>query len=268
MLPQGMFSVAVATVLFPALRGWRRASDFDGLRALTGTGVRQICAAADPGRGLHARARRADHAPRLPARRVRHGLDEARRRGAVLVLLQPAVRGHQPAADAHVLLAPAAVAADRPRRGDARRQPRRVDRASSSRSASPASSSATAISSAAMTAGQAYYLRRELGGRLEGDETTRAIARDRSPRRPARRRSPTSSGARSTTLLGPLAAGPDHLRRRGLTAGSASTPRRARAAVARRSRSASVGGSPRGVAEGTGLVRRWRRHGAAAPPTL
>ena len=28
-----------------------------------------------------------------------------------------------------------------------------------------------------MTAGQAYYLRRELGGRLEGYETTRAIAR-------------------------------------------------------------------------------------------
>jgi putative peptidoglycan lipid II flippase len=28
-----------------------------------------------------------------------------------------------------------------------------------------------------MTAGQAYYLRRELGGRLEGGETARAVAR-------------------------------------------------------------------------------------------
>jgi putative peptidoglycan lipid II flippase len=28
-----------------------------------------------------------------------------------------------------------------------------------------------------MTAGQAYYLRRELGGRLEGGETARALAR-------------------------------------------------------------------------------------------
>jgi putative peptidoglycan lipid II flippase len=35
----------------------------------------------------------------------------------------------------------------------------------------------TAVASAAMTAGQAYYLRLELGGRLEGYETTRAIAR-------------------------------------------------------------------------------------------
>ena len=36
---------------------------------------------------------------------------------------------------------------------------------------------ATAVASAAMTAGQAYYLRRELGGRLEGHDTVRAIAR-------------------------------------------------------------------------------------------
>jgi len=35
----------------------------------------------------------------------------------------------------------------------------------------------TAVASAAMTAGQAYYLRRELGGRLEGAETLRAVAR-------------------------------------------------------------------------------------------
>ena len=81
--------------------------------------------AADPGGGLHARARRADHAPRLRARRVRARLDGDRRRGAVLVLLQPAVRGRQPAADADVLLAAAALAADRPGRGHARRQPRR-----------------------------------------------------------------------------------------------------------------------------------------------
>jgi putative peptidoglycan lipid II flippase len=36
---------------------------------------------------------------------------------------------------------------------------------------------ATAVSSAAMTAGQAYYLRRELGGRLEGAATLRAVVR-------------------------------------------------------------------------------------------
>jgi len=36
---------------------------------------------------------------------------------------------------------------------------------------------ATAVASAAMTAGQAYYLRRELGGQLEGGETLRAVGR-------------------------------------------------------------------------------------------
>lgn len=42
MLPQGMFSVAVATVLFPALARLAARRDFDGLRALTATGMRQI----------------------------------------------------------------------------------------------------------------------------------------------------------------------------------------------------------------------------------
>ena len=36
---------------------------------------------------------------------------------------------------------------------------------------------ATAVASAAMTAGQAYYLRRNLGGRLEGGDTVRAVGR-------------------------------------------------------------------------------------------
>src|SRR5215207_963746 len=42
MLPQGMFSVAVATVLFPALSRLASDRDLAGLRALTGTGMRQI----------------------------------------------------------------------------------------------------------------------------------------------------------------------------------------------------------------------------------
>src|SRR5215213_5201044 len=42
MLPQGMFSVAVATVLFPALSRLATRRDADGLRALIGTGMRQI----------------------------------------------------------------------------------------------------------------------------------------------------------------------------------------------------------------------------------
>jgi putative peptidoglycan lipid II flippase len=42
MLPQGMFSVAVATVLYPALSRFAARRDHDGLRALTGNGFRQI----------------------------------------------------------------------------------------------------------------------------------------------------------------------------------------------------------------------------------
>jgi putative peptidoglycan lipid II flippase len=42
MLPQGMFSVAIATVLFPSLSRLATRRDADGMRALTGTGTRQI----------------------------------------------------------------------------------------------------------------------------------------------------------------------------------------------------------------------------------
>jgi putative peptidoglycan lipid II flippase len=42
MLPQGMFSVAVATVLFPAISRLAARRDFDGLRRTSANGVRQI----------------------------------------------------------------------------------------------------------------------------------------------------------------------------------------------------------------------------------
>jgi putative peptidoglycan lipid II flippase len=42
MLPQGIFSVAIATVLFPALSRLAARRDLDGLRSLTGNGMRQV----------------------------------------------------------------------------------------------------------------------------------------------------------------------------------------------------------------------------------
>ncbi|MBJ7328727.1 MAG: murein biosynthesis integral membrane protein MurJ [Solirubrobacteraceae bacterium] len=42
MLPQGMFSVAIATVLFPTLSRLAARRDYDDLRGLLGTGMRQI----------------------------------------------------------------------------------------------------------------------------------------------------------------------------------------------------------------------------------
>ena len=129
MLPQGMFSVAVATVLFPALARLPTRRDYDGLRALTGTGTRQIFLLLIPAAACTLVL--AEPITRLVYERGEFGagLDGHRRRGAVLVLLQPAVRGRQPAADADVLLAAAPVAADRPRRRDARHQRRRGARA-------------------------------------------------------------------------------------------------------------------------------------------
>ena len=78
MLPQGMFSVAVATVLFPALS--RLAARPRPRRPARAERHRHAAdlAAADPERGGDRRARRADHAARLRARRVRRRLDRAR----------------------------------------------------------------------------------------------------------------------------------------------------------------------------------------------
>ena len=42
MLPQGMFSVAIATVLFPTLSRFAARKDYNGLRDLVGTGMRQV----------------------------------------------------------------------------------------------------------------------------------------------------------------------------------------------------------------------------------
>jgi putative peptidoglycan lipid II flippase len=42
MLPQGMFSVAIATVLFPTLSRYAARKDFDSLRNLLGNGMRQV----------------------------------------------------------------------------------------------------------------------------------------------------------------------------------------------------------------------------------
>ena len=115
MLPQGMFSVAVATVLFPALARLASRRDLAGLRRATGTGMRQIALLLIPSAAATIALATPIVRLRLPARRVRRRVDPADRRGAVLVRLLAAVLGHQPAAHADVLRAPAAVAADRAR---------------------------------------------------------------------------------------------------------------------------------------------------------
>ena len=97
MLPQGIFSVAVATVLFPTLSRQAARRDVAGMRRALANGMRQINLLLIPAAGVHDGARDADHAAHLPARALRRRLDPPRLDRAVLVRVQPAVRRGQPA---------------------------------------------------------------------------------------------------------------------------------------------------------------------------
>ena len=131
-------------------------------------------------------------------------------RGAVLVLVLAAVRGHQPAAHAHVLLAPAAVAADRA----GARARSCVNAVVSLALYGPLGIGGvvlgTAIASAAMTVLQATALRRELGGLRDRPHAARG-RRDADRRGGARRSSPTASGAALDAAARRLAARADRL---------------------------------------------------------
>ena len=113
MLPQGMFSVAIATVLFPALSRFAARRDYDGLRALIANGMRQIFLLLIP-------AAAATLALSEPITRLiyehgafGHELDRPGLERAVLVLVLAALQRRQPAAHAHLLQPPAAVDHDR-----------------------------------------------------------------------------------------------------------------------------------------------------------
>ena len=161
MLPQGMFSVAVATVLFPRSAASPPAATYDGLRATSAQRRAPDRPAADPGRVATARARRADHPPRLRARRVRRRVDRRRGRGAVLVLAS-ACRSAAPTCCSRARSsAPAPVDPDRAGRRDLL-----VNVGVSLALYEPFGIAGivigTAVGSAAMTVAQAYFLRREL----------------------------------------------------------------------------------------------------------
>ena len=169
--------VAVATVLFPTLSRLAARRDLDGLRRASGNGVRHDRAVPDPGRRRRprcspsrSRASSTSAASSAPASTDDGG------RGAVLVLVLAAVLGREPAAHAHVLLAPAAVGPDRAGGRDAARSTPACRPRSTSRSGSPGIVIGTAVASAAMTVGQAYRLRLELHG-FEIGRTLRGVAR-------------------------------------------------------------------------------------------
>ena len=173
MLPQGIFSVAVATVLFPTLSRFAARRDYDGLRHTSANGVRQIALLLIPAAFFTAVLAEPLTRPRLRARRVRCAVDRRGRRGAVLVQLLAAVQRRQPAAHAHVLLAqrpwfPTSLAG----------MSLLVNAGVSLALYEPLGIAGivigTAAGSAAMTVAQAYFLRRELHG-FEIGRTLRAV---------------------------------------------------------------------------------------------
>jgi hypothetical protein len=137
MLPQGMFSVAVATVVFPQLSRLASRSEFGQMRSVLGVGMRQIALLLVPGGGRHDRARAADRRGALPARRVRRRVDRPRDDRALGVRDLAAVQRLEPDPHAHVLLAPAARGC-RPRSRSARSRSTSPSRSRCTRSGSRA----------------------------------------------------------------------------------------------------------------------------------
>ena len=126
MLPQGLFSVAVATVLFPTLSRMAANRDVQPMRRALGIGMRQINLLLIPSAAFLMVLTDADRAARLPARPVQRRVHAPRLDRAVLVRRQPAVRRPEPAADAGVLRGAAAVDPDPPGGGEHRRRHRRL----------------------------------------------------------------------------------------------------------------------------------------------
>ena len=123
-LPQGIFSVAIATVLFPTLARFANRGEIENLRATMANGMRQILFVLLP--AAAAILALSDPMIRLVYQRgaFRPGGDGGGGDGALLVRLLAADQRALPAADAHLLQPAAALAGDRPG-GD---RPRRLGR--------------------------------------------------------------------------------------------------------------------------------------------
>ena len=176
MLPQGMFSVAIATVLFPALARLAVRRDVDGLRALTGTGTRQIFLTLIPAAACTLVL--AEPITRLVYERGAFDAQSTQLVSEALFWFSFSL----PFAGANLLLTRTFFSLQRPW------LPTALGGATLLLNAIIAIALykpygiggiviGTAVASAAMTAGQAYYLRRELRGRLEGAQTAAAVAR-------------------------------------------------------------------------------------------
>ena len=117
-----------------------------------------------PGGGGDPRPLRPDHPARLPARRIHARADDPRRHRALLVRLLAADQRRLPAADAHLLQPPAALAGDRPGGDRPGRLRARRRCSSTSPSASAGSSPGPGSGPAPRSSPRRSILRREFGG--------------------------------------------------------------------------------------------------------
>ncbi len=176
MLPQGMFSVAIATVLFPALARLATRRDADGMRALTGTGTRQILLMLIPAAACTLVL--AEPITRLVYERGEFDAQSTKLVSEALFWFSFSL----PFAGVNLLLTRTFFSVQRPW------LPTKLSAISLLVNAVVALALykpfglggivvGTAIGSAAMTWGQVVYLRRGLNGRLEGRETLDALVR-------------------------------------------------------------------------------------------
>jgi len=176
MLPQGMFSVAIATVLFPSLARLATRRDADGMRALTGTGTRQILLALIPAAACTLVL--AEPITRLVYERGEFDAESTKLVSEALFWFSFSL----PFAGVNLLLTRTFFSVQRPW------LPTKLGAMSLVVNAIVALALykpfgvggivvGTAVGSAAMTWGQVVYLRRGLNGRLEGGETLRALVR-------------------------------------------------------------------------------------------
>ena len=174
MLPQGIFSVAVATVLFPSLSRLASRRDLDGLRSVTGNGTRQIALLLIP--SAAATIALATPMVRVVYERGEFDLESTRQVSEALFWFSFSL----PFSGINLLLTRTFFSLQRPW------LPTRlalgtliVNVAVSAALYKPLGIGGvvlgTAVSSAAMTVGQAYLLRRELDG-IELRRTLTAVA--------------------------------------------------------------------------------------------
>ena len=175
MLPQGMFSVALATVLFPTLSRLAARRDYDGLRTTMSTGVRQIFLLLVPAAAFTLVL--ATPIVRLIYQHGSFHADSTHRVATALFWFSFSL----PFAGANLLLTRTFFSLQRPWIPTALATANLVVNAGLSLALYKPLGIAglvigTAAASAGMTVSQAWYLRRELHGRLEGGRTLLAVA--------------------------------------------------------------------------------------------